>query len=75
MFIDLSLIQVKNDLFVPTKNKNTSFERAESGAISAEFYTLLLILNGKRIKYKNYYYFALINDGYALILREKHNIE
>ena len=75
MFIDLSLIKVKNALFVPTKNKSTSFERAEKDAISAEFYTLLIILNGRRIKYKNYYYFALINDGFVLILREKHKIE
>lgn len=72
MFIDLSLIKVNNKCFIPTKNPNTSFERCEKGGISAEFYTLLIIMNGKRIKHEDYYYFCIINDGFVMILREKH---
>ena len=70
MFIDISKIQVNNKCFTPTLNPETNYERGEKGCISAEFYTLLLIMNGKKIKFNNYYYFAIINDGFVLILRE-----
>ena len=71
MFIYLYLIKVDNKLFIPTLNPETNYEKGDLGSISAEFYALLIIMGGKKIKFKNYYYFAIVNDGFVIILREK----
>ena len=72
--IDLSALAVNDALFMPTKNEQTNFERGEKGCISAEFYTLLLMCKGKKLRFNGYDYLILVvENGYTLILREKIN--
>ena len=72
MILDLAKLQVNNDKFTPTKNENTNFEIGENKVcVSAEFYTLLLIMKGKRVRFENYDYLMINGDNYPIILREK----
>ena len=71
MILDISKIDVNNDFFTPTANPDTNYEKGQDKVcISAEFYTLLLIMKGKKVRFKGYDYLLINGDNYPIILRE-----
>ena len=72
MILDLSKLQVDASKFTPTKNENTNYEKGENKVcVSAEMYTLLLIMKGKKVRFEGYDYLLINGDNYPIILREK----
>ena len=72
MILDLMKLEVNNDKFTPTKNENTNYEKGENTTcVSAEMYTLLLIMKGKKVRFNGYDYLMINGDNYPIILREK----
>ena len=71
MILDLAKLQVDSTKFKPTKNESTNFQIGENKVcISAEFYTLLLIMKGKKVRFENYDYLVINGDTYPIVLRE-----
>ena len=72
MILELSKLAVNNDKFTPTKNPDTNYEMGENKVcVSAEMYTLLLIMKGKKVRFDGYDYLMINGDSYPIILREK----
>ena len=69
---DLAKLQVDNSKFKPTKNESTNYEMGENKVcVSAEMYTLLLIMKGKKVRFNGYDYLMINGDRFPIILREK----
>ena len=72
MILDLEKLQVNNSKFTPTKNENTNYEIGENKVcVSAEMYTLLLVMRGNKVRFNNYDYLLILNGTFPVILREK----
>ena len=71
IILELSKLAVDNSKFKPTANPDTNFEMGENKVcISGEFYTLLLIMKGRKVRFEGYDYLLINGDSYPIILRE-----
>ncbi len=72
MILNLANLQADSTKFKPTKNESTNYEIGENKVcVSAEFYTLLLIMKGKKVRFEGYDYLMINGDSYPIVLREK----
>ena len=71
MILELSKIQADGTKFKPTQNPDTNYEMGENKVcVSGEFYTLLLIMKGKKVRFDGYDYLLINGDSFPIILRE-----
>ena len=71
LILDLNRIQADSTKFKPTQNPDTENEMGENKVcVSAEFYTLLLIMKNKTVRFEGYDYFMINGDTFPIILRK-----
>ena len=72
MILNIGMLQADSTKFTPTKNESTNYEIGENKVcVSAELYTLLLIMKGKKVRFNGYDYLMINSDEFSIILREK----
>ena len=65
------MLEADGTKFKPTKNESTNYEIGETKVcVSAELYTLLLIMKGKKVRFQGYDYLMINGDSFPIILRE-----